>query len=209
VLEMEVIFSDNHILVVNKPAGIPTQGEKSLEEVAKTWVKKQFAKTGNVFLHPVHRLDTNVSGLVLFARTSKALSRLQEQMRKRAIEKIYYAYVEGDISPSEATVEHYLIHDTRRARVVSSSHPEGKQALLHYRCIEYREGVSLLEVTLYTGRYHQIRVQLATIGFPILGDMKYGSSVKGERILLHHGKLSFEHPVSKKMILLHKKLDAC
>jgi 23S rRNA pseudouridine1911/1915/1917 synthase len=200
---MNVIFVDNHLLVVNKPAGLPTQphgpGLENLTDQAKAWVKRTYAKPGNVFLEPIHRLDKPVSGLVLFARTSKALSRLQEKMRERAFVKTYYALVDPTPRKQDGNLEHYLVHDEYRARVVTASHPEGKRARLSYKVIQD----SLLEIDLETGRYHQIRAQFAAEGCPIIGDVKYGSTShwKQQGIALHHGKLSVPHPVSHELML--------
>lgn len=196
---MKIVYCDNHILIVSKPAGLCTQPHDghadNLLDQAKAWVKKEFQKPGKVFLEPVHRLDTPVSGLVLFARTSKALSRLQEMMRNREIEKTYFAWVEGTLPESEGTLEHLLIHDDHRARV----HPEGKIARLKYKKLEEKSGKTRVEIQLETGRYHQIRCQFAAVGCPVVGDGKYGSkaSWKSGEIALHHGRLKFTHPVSR------------
>jgi 23S rRNA pseudouridine1911/1915/1917 synthase len=199
------LFLDNHLLVFNKPAGLPTQpspsGGNSLEEEGKKWVKKKFQKPGNVFLTPIHRLDRPVSGLVLFARTSKSLSRLQAQMRARQIEKTYYAQVEGDVKESNGLLCHFLAHGNHKAYLTSKE--EGKEARLSYVVISKRGKTSLLEICLHTGRYHQIRIQLATIGHPICGDVKYGAKKKkGEGIDLHHGKLSFFHPITNEKVIV-------
>ena len=200
---MDIIFVDNHVLIVNKREGIPTQespgGSENVTDWAKEWIKKKYHKPGRVFLEPIHRLDKPVSGLVLFARTSKALSRLQEMMRERKIGKWYYALVEQAPSPAEGVLEHYLVHDEHRARVVLATHPEGKKALLSYRSLKTSSRGALLEIELQTGRYHQIRAQLAHVGSPVLGDRKYGSSTAWgkESIALHHGKMGFLHPVTR------------
>jgi len=199
---MQVLFCDNHLLVVVKPANLVTQatepGSDSLETLAKEFVKQKYAKKGNVFLEPIHRLDKPVMGLVLFARTSKALLRLHEMMRQRAIAKTYLARVEGIPKEQQATLEHYLVHEEHFARVVASTHPHAKQALLSYRTLSTTEDTALLEVQLLTGRYHQIRVQLAAIGCPILGDRRYGSKkVFEEGIALIAAKLALIHPVTK------------
>ncbi len=210
---MKIVFCDNHLLVVLKPVGISTQPhedqETNLLDQAKAWLKKEFQKPGNVFLEPVHRLDKPVSGLVLFARTSKALSRLNEMMREKGIEKTYFAWVEGKLLHNEATLEHHLFHDEHKARVVDSSHPQGKLARLHYLQINQKDGKTLLEVRLETGRYHQIRAQLAALGHPILGDAKYGSSQswKKDQIALHHGKLKFTHPVTKEALCFESPIS--
>jgi 23S rRNA pseudouridine1911/1915/1917 synthase len=211
---MEIIFCDNHLLVVAKPTGISTQPHVGLGvnllNQAKAWLKKQFQKPGNVFLEPVHRLDKPASGLVLFARTSKALSRLQEMMRQKEIGKTYFAWVEGVLPAREGTLEHHLLHDEYRARVVSPSHPQAKLALLHYRTqIDQKNGKSLVEIQLETGRYHQIRAQFAAIGCPVVGDTKYGSSfpLKKDQIALHHGGLKFFHPVTKSPLSFAVPMD--
>lgn len=212
-----IIYVDNHLLVVSKLPGFPTQptpGEKTgrnITDEAKEWIKHTYQKPGRVFLEPIHRLDRPVSGLVLFARTSKALSRLQAMMRERRIEKKYYALV-ATSPPSESGVfEDYLIHDAYRARVVPSSYPQGKQAVLEYRIVKeyfHSKSAFLLEIRLVTGRYHQIRVQLASRGLPILGDEKYQSAHRwrGEGIALHQGKMEFIHPVTQEVLSFNAPL---
>lgn len=199
-----IIYEDNHLLLAVKRAGQLTQPvegqELSLLEEMKIYLKKKYQKKGAVFLEPIHRLDKPVSGLVLFARTSKALSRLQEAMRKQEIQRVYQALLENQ-APG-GTLEHYLTHDEHIARVVSSSHPEGKKAVLSYQYLRQVPKGHLVEITLQTGRYHQIRAQFAAIGLPLLGDEKYGSKIpfkKGE-LALHHAKISFMHPVTKEMM---------
>jgi 23S rRNA pseudouridine1911/1915/1917 synthase len=200
---MEIVFCDNHVLVVSKLAGISTQPH--LADQAKAWVKKEYKKPGDVFLEPIHRLDKPVSGLVLFARTSKALSRLQEQMRQRQIGKTYVALVEGTLPSSEAVLEHFLVHDDYKARVVTSSHPQAKLARLHYTFVQQRGAFSLVQIHLETGRYHQIRAQFSSVGCPVVGDVKYGSchSLERERIALHHECVKFEHPVTKELLIFN------
>ncbi|WP_420421391.1 RluA family pseudouridine synthase [Simkania sp.] len=198
----EPIYLDNHVFVVNKPAGLPTQprptGGESLEGDAKAWIKRKFHKVGNVFLTPVHRLDLLVSGLVLFARTSKSLSRLQAQMRGRKIRKTYFARVEGRLKVKKGVLRHFITHGNRRAQIVS--HDQGKEAVLSYRVVKEWKDQTLLEVELHTGRYHQIRAQLSFMGHPICGDVKYGAKTQKDRIDLHHGKLTFFHPISQEEI---------
>jgi 23S rRNA pseudouridine1911/1915/1917 synthase len=189
---MKVIFVDNHLLVADKPADCATQPD--LELLAKAWVKQKFSKPGKVFLEPIHRLDKPASGLVLFARTSKALSRLHALMRDRKISKTYYALVSTLPEAPEGDLEHYLVHDEFRARISTSKDVQAKQALLHYRLVN-AEG--LLEIALHTGRYHQIRAQLAHIGSPIRGDQKYGSKTSWKKgIALHHARMELIHPVT-------------
>lgn len=197
-----ILYHDNHLLVVDKPADVATQPD--LAEMAKAWVKQKYHKPGAVFLHPVHRLDKPVSGLVLFARTSKALSRLQERMRERKIEKTYLAWVEGPLSPAEGRLVHYLEHGSFQAFVS----PKGKEAILDYRVIEKKGGKILVEIQLVTGRYHQIRAQFSKIGSPILGDEKYGSCHSWSHgIALHHAKIHFTHPVTHELLTLESHYD--
>ncbi len=195
----KVVFCDNHIVVVLKPFGITTQShtphEMSAEEWTKNWIKERFHKKGAVFLHAVHRLDKTTEGLVLLARTSKALSRLNACMRERAIRKIYYAIVEGVPKTDEGVLEHELKHGAHRAYLGKKG---AKSAVLHYKVVKRGAFRSLLCIELQTGRYHQIRAQLAAIGHPIVGDRKYGSTVDlGEGcIALWHTRLEFVHPVT-------------
>lgn len=192
---VKIIYCDNHLLVVEKPNGISTQPD--LEILAKDWVKKQFQKTGNVFLHPIHRLDKVAGGIVVFARTSKALSRLQESMRKKEFIKVYYAIVEGHLSVKKGILKHNLKHSSFHAKI----DPQGKEAILEYQIESEKKDRSLLKIILETGRYHQIRIQFSTIGHPILGDQKYGSQNSlGEAIALHHFKIQFCHPVTHKQL---------
>ncbi len=188
-LDKDVLFEDNHLLAVNKPEGLLTQpngtSEMSLELLAKEYIKEKYKKPGNVFLHAVHRLDKPVSGIVLFAKTQKALSRLNEMMRNREGEKIYLAKVEHDLPPG-FILEHKLSHDEYKAVEDSS----GKLCRLLYKKIS--DG--LYEITLETGRYHQIRAQLSLAKSPIVGDTKYGGKA-ADRLYLHHTRFSFNHPV--------------
>lgn len=201
---MKVLFSDNHLLAIDKPAGLLTQSsgtsQANLEDMAKEWLKAETGKPGNVFLVPVHRIDKSVSGIVLFARTSKAVTRLNESIAKRRTQKIYVALVEGRPPSSEGIIEDYLIHDDYRARRVDRTEPGAKYARLAYKLLKTEGDCSLLEIELDTGRYHQIRVQLAGIGCPIVGDTKYGSRLpwKQGAIALHHTRFVFPHPISKR-----------
>lgn len=200
---MEVIFCDNHILVAEKPFGISTQPEFHLQ--AKDWIKKQYKKEGRVFLEPIHRIDKPAGGLVLFARTSKALSRLNASMRARKIRKSYFALVEGILAKPKGILEHFLLHDDFNARVVDSSHQEGKKASLEYTVLKQKENHSLVQIYLLTGRYHQIRAQFAAIGHPIIGDKKYGSKSQTKQLYLYHGEIAFSHPVGEKPLVFSKK----
>lgn len=200
------LYEDNHLLVLNKPAGWLTQpsgtGQTSLEEVAKAWMKAVYHKPGNVFLEAVHRLDKPVSGVVVFCKTSKALSRMHASLRSKEVEKIYWAWVEGSLPASEGVLEHHLFHGEHAALVVAENYPGAKKARLHYRVLTHQGEYSLIEVRLETGRYHQIRVQFAAIGCPIRGDRKYGSMQDFEEgaIALHHRKMTFPHPITRQLI---------
>ncbi len=197
----EIIYSDNHLLVLNKPAGLLTQdsgsGRANLEDLARDLVRRQKGKNGAVFLHCVHRIDRVVSGLVLFARTSKALARLQAPAGRRSMEKTYCAVVEGRMPESVGTLAHWLTHGDHIAQVVPESSGQGKKSLLHYRVLQSTPGGQCLEIRLETGRYHQIRAQLAAVGCPIVGDARYGSTrhLEDGVIALHHGRMRILHPV--------------
>ncbi len=195
-----VLFVDNHILVANKPAGFLTQPDGSstpdLEAEMKEWVKSEYQKPGAVFLHAVHRLDKPVSGLVLFARTSKALSRLNEQVREGRIRRIYFAEVEGIVAANEGRLEHYLRHGSHSAILSTKNDLEAKLAILSYSVEGRSEKTSFLRIELHTGRYHQIRAQCAAIGHPIVGDHRYGAQ-GAQSIHLHCMSLLLIHPVTK------------
>ena len=205
--QTNLIYEDNHVLVANKPAGISTQPhgvEQSFLEIAKKWIKLRCNKPGRVFLEPIHRLDKPVSGIVVFARTTKALTRLQACMRENAISKTYIALIEGNLPQEEGMLEHFLLHREYRACIVSSSHPGAKRACLQYRLISHQQAKTCVEILLHTGRYHQIRVQFAAIGCPIIGDHKYGSSSfwKEGAIALHHARISIPHPITRQELIL-------
>ncbi|QAR32582.1 RluA family pseudouridine synthase [Geovibrio thiophilus] len=199
-MKLDILYSDNHVLAVNKPAGLSTQvsneHKESLEEYAREWVKREFGKPGNVFLHTVHRLDRPVSGVVLFARTDKALSRLNASMREKKAEKIYFAVIQGNPPYESGTLVHHHSHGNFKAKITQNPHKDSKIAVLEYERTAKMNGLSLLRIRLETGRYHQIRAQLAFIGSPIAGDTKYGSKIKSENdsIALHHREMSFAHP---------------
>ncbi len=202
----EVIYEDNHILVVNKPAGLLTQpsgtDQESLEAICKAYIKAKYKKPGAVFLEAVHRLDKPASGIVLFARTSKALSRLNEILRSKQCKKIYTAYVEGKLPAEQDALEHYLKHDDHYAAIVDSQHPDAKLSKLHYRVIGHHPLGDIVEIALETGRYHQIRAQFSAAGYPILGDVKYGAKhhFQKDAIALHHSKMEIPHPISKQLL---------
>lgn len=202
---IEVVYEDNHLLVLNKPADLLTQpsgtNQPNLEDQAKAYIKEKYNKPGNVFLSAVHRIDKQVSGLVVFAKTSKALSRMNESMRGKEMRKVYWALVDKLPKPSSGTLEHYLIHDEFRAQVS----PEGKLSRLSYKTLDN----GIVEIELETGRYHQIRVQMSAIGSPIVGDAKYGSVQKfAEGIALHHRQLEIVHPTTSEKMKFEAKLPA-
>jgi len=208
---VEVVFCDNHLLVALKPSGMLTQESESIpsvESFCKLWIKNQYSKQGAVFLHCIHRLDKQASGLVFLARTQKALSRLNEQSRSQKIQRIYIAEVEGRLKQTEGELENYLVHGDHRSFLVSKEDKRGKRARLLYRVLARKRSTTVVEVTLETGRYHQIRVQFGALDHPIVGDRRYGSQINiGNSIRLHCQKLSFEHPTTKKMLYFEKGSD--
>jgi 23S rRNA pseudouridine1911/1915/1917 synthase len=205
-MSVSIIYEDNHLLVLNKPSGLLTQpsgtDQDSLESQAKAYLKATYHKPGNVFLEAVHRIDKPVSGVVVFGKTSKALTRLNASIRAKQTRKTYYAIVDNLPSKDQAVLENFLIHGDFQAEVVSAAHPQAKLARLSYRVIEKKQSGTLLEIDLETGRYHQIRVQLACMGCPIRGDTRYGShqSFTPHAIALHHVSLEIPHPIHKQMM---------
>lgn len=202
--ESDILYEDNHLLVVNKPAGVLSMGDdtgdSTIVEMAAKYLKRKYNKPGNVFVGVVHRLDRPVSGVLILARTSKAASRLSEQFRKGAVKKTYTAIVEGICKRPEATLTDYLLKDqrTNTVTVVSEHQSGGKKAILSYVVQHHGKNVTTLSVFPETGRSHQIRVQLANCGHPIVGDTRYGSRAKtGGRIYLHATSLQVEHPTLK------------
>lgn len=208
-MELRVLYEDNHLLAIAKPAGLITVGvaddEASLAKLAKQYLKNKYQKPGNVFLGVVSRLDAVVTGVVLFARTSKAAARLSEQFRNRSVDKTYLAVVEGVLEPAEATLDDWLVKNDQRHRMeVALSNAVGAQlARLTHRRLAAIRNTSLLEIRLETGRKHQIRVQLATRGHPIIGDEKYGST-RGfpDGIALHATRLTVRHPTRDEDIVV-------
>ena len=211
---MNVVYEDNHIIIVNKQSGEIVQGDKTgdtpLSDIVKQYIKDKYNKPGNVFLGVVHRLDRPVSGLVVFAKTSKALSRLNEMFRTGDVHKTYWAIVKkNDIAP-EATLTDWLTRNERQNKSYAHNRevPGAKKAVLSYKVRSVSDNYMLLEVRLMTGRHHQIRCQLAAMGCPIKGDLKYGaqrSNPDGSISLLSH-KVEFVHPVSKNEISVEAPL---
>ncbi|PWU15106.1 MAG: RNA pseudouridine synthase [Chlamydiae bacterium] len=212
--KMQIIFSDNHVLVVMKPAGLSTQPHypirDNLTDLAKAWIKEECNKPGKVYLEPIHRLDKPVSGLVLFARTSKALTRLQQSMREKQMSKTYFAWVEtGKNLRASSVLEHTLTHVNHRAKIVKSNHIQGKFAQLEYSIVVEKGDFSLVKIKLHTGRYHQIRAQFSAIGSPVVGDVRYGSKkhLPKQKIALHHACMSFPHPITQEVIVCEEMLS--
>ena len=204
-----IIFIDNHLIAVTKPAGLLTQPDRNIDESlidqTRQWIKEKYNKPNNIFLGLVHRLDRNVSGVVLFARTSKAASRLSKQFREGTPKKHYRAIVLGKLKEEHTTLVHYLRKEkSLRATVFPRETPTAKRSELSYEVINSLEKKSLLEVSLSTGRFHQIRAQMAFIGHPIIGDVKYGAPepLPNQEIALYAHKLVFSHPVSNEEITL-------
>lgn len=207
-IEKRILYEDNHLFVINKNSGELVQGDKTgdvpLIENIKQFIKVRDKKPGNVYLGLIHRLDRPTSGVLIFAKTSKALSRMNEMFKTRDVEKLYWAIVEGKVEQKFERLEHYLRKNQKKNLVTVFTHPtkDAKKAILEYKVLGELDNYTLLEVDLYTGRSHQIRSQLSFIGNPIKGDLKYGSkrSNRDGSISLHARKISFIHPVSKENI---------
>lgn len=208
---LDILYEDNHIIAVNKRSGDIVQGDETgdtpLSDLVKAYIKEKYQKPGEVFLGVVHRIDRPVSGIVLFARTSKSLSRLNELFKTKEITKTYWAVVKKKPVSDSGTLTHYHLKDekTRKARLFDKEVAHSKKCVLHYRWLASSDHYHLLEVQLETGRFHQIRAQLAKIGSPIKGDVKYGFERPNENtrsIHLHARKISFIHPVKNEPIVL-------
>ncbi len=205
---LQVLYEDNHVIIVNKRPGDIVQGDKTgdipLSEVVKEYIKDKYNKPGNVYLGVVHRLDRPTSGIVLFAKTSKALPRLNKLFKEKEARKTYWAIVKNAPPKQKDSLVHFLKRNTKQNKSVAhiKEVPESKKAILHYTIQKKLDNYYLLEIDLETGRHHQIRSQLSAIGCPIKGDLKYGfdRSNKDASIHLHARKLSFVHPVSKEKI---------
>jgi len=206
-LKIPILYEDNHLLIVEKPINIPVQKDDSKDDdllsILKDDLKIRYKKPGNVYLGLVHRLDRPVGGAILFAKTSKAASRLANQMRKLEIDRTYLAVTRGTIKESNRQLKHYLLKDRSKNKVfsVNKDTKGAKKASLKYEVIERKNNLTLVQVKLETGRSHQIRVQLKEAGYPLYGDQKYGENVnkKGQQIALWSYQLSFIHPVKKEL----------
>jgi len=207
-MDLEVLYEDNHIIAINKPVNMlvqpDTTGDASLEIEVKRYIKEKYNKPGDVFLGVPHRLDRPVSGVILLARTSKALTRLNEMFKTKQIQKIYWAIVKNQPQPEAALLKHFIVRNikTNKSSAHAKESPNSKEAQLSYRTLARATNYSLLEVQLHTGRHHQIRCQLAAIGSPIKGDLKYGfaRSNEGGGISLHARSVEFTHPVTKEFV---------
>lgn len=205
---MTVLYEDNHIIIVNKTVSEIVQrdktGDKPLSEIVKEYLKEKYNKPGNVFCGVTHRLDRPTSGIVVFAKTSKALARLNDMFKNKEISKTYWAVIKEMPKLTEGTLRNYLVRNEKQNKsyAYDSEKPNSKLAILHYKLISRSEKYNMLEIDLETGRHHQIRCQLAKIGCPIKGDLKYGAdrSNPDGGISLHARKISFIHPVSKEPV---------
>ena len=203
---LEVLYEDNHIIAVNKKSGDIVQGDKTgdapLSDFVKAYIKKKYNKPGEVFLGTIHRLDRPTSGVVLYARTSKALSRMNEQFREKKVQKTYWAVVDNSPPNTSGTLENYLQKNQKQNKSYVTKNEGGKHALLDYKLLKKLDNFFHLEIRPKTGRHHQIRVQLAHIGCIIKGDLKYGAkrSNKDASIHLLAQKLEFTHPVTKENV---------
>ena len=213
---MTVVYEDNHIIVVNKTASEIVQGDKTgdtpLSETVKEYLKVKYNKPGNVFCGVTHRLDRPVSGLVVFAKTSKALARLNDMFRLGEVKKTYWAIVKDRPKELEGELIHWMVRNEKQNKsyAYDKERPNSKKAILRYKLIGHSQNYHLLEVDLQTGRHHQIRCQLAKMGCPIKGDLKYGSprSNPDGSICLHARRVTFVHPVSKEVIDITAPLPA-
>ena len=211
---MEVIYEDNHIIIVNKQSGEIVQGDKTddrpLSDIVKDYIKDKYQKPGAVFLGVVHRLDRPVSGLVVFARTSKALTRLNKMFAEGEVQKTYWAIVKNAPKEPEGILTHWLVRNEKQNKSYAYDHerPNAKKAILKYKVIGHSDNYTLLGVQLMTGRHHQIRCQLAAMGCPIRGDLKYGAprSNPDGSISLMSRRVAFIHPVSKEQIIVEAPL---
>ncbi len=205
---LQILHEDNHIIIINKRPGDIVQGDKTgdkpLNDIVKEYIKQKYNKPGNVYLGTVHRLDRPTSGIVIFAKTSKALERLNKMLREKQIKKTYWAIVKNEVNPEKQTLTHYLKKNPKNNKSTAyiKEIDGSKKAILHYSVLKKLQNYTLLEIDLETGRHHQIRCQLSSIKHPVKGDLKYGfaRSNKNASIHLHAKKILFKHPVSKESI---------
>lgn len=211
---MEILYEDNHIIVVQKEPNVPSQQDKTgdvdMLTLVKNYIKEKYNKSGDVYIGLVHRLDRPVGGVMVFARTSKAASRLSEQVRNKTLKKTYIATVDGKINQECGILEDYLYKDerTNMSKVVDANKKNAKLARLEYKVIDYDEkrNLTMVKIKLHTGRHHQIRVQFANFGHSLFGDQKYGVRGRGKQIRLWAYELTFMHPVKKEMMTFKSNL---
>ncbi len=207
---LQVLYEDNHVIIINKRAGDIVQGDKTgdkpLSDVVKEYLKDKYNKPGNVFLGVVHRLDRPTTGIIVFAKTSKALPRLNKLFSQKEVKKTYWAIVKNPIEKQQDTLIHWLKKNPKnnKSTAFDKEVEDSKKAILHYKVIKELDNYSLLEINLETGRHHQIRTQLSKMGYPIKGDLKYGfsRSNKDASINLHSRQIEFTHPVKKEIIII-------
>lgn len=214
--EARILYEDNHLIAINKPAGFLVQGDKTgdetILEVLKKYIKKTYNKPGEVFLAPNHRLDRPVSGVLLFSKTSKALSRVNVLFQKNQVHKQYYAITDGIPESLEGRLAHFIAKNRKKniSFITSKGKLNSKECILKYKVVKVINRKCLIEILPETGRSHQIRVQLSSIGTPIIGDLKYGTQLRMEdrSIALHCQSLEFEHPVKKETIQIEAPVPA-
>lgn len=207
---LEILFEDNHLIIINKKVGDLVQGDKTkdlpLNEIVKAYIADKYNKPGKVFLGVIHRLDRPTSGIVMFAKTSKALERMNKMLREKTIHKTYWSLVEGQVINRSGTLIHFLKKNPKnnKSTAFRKENKDTKKAILHYKTLIGLDNYTLLEINLETGRHHQIRCQLSVTGHPIKGDLKYGSkrSNKDGGIYLHAKKIAFLHPVKKEQVMV-------
>jgi 23S rRNA pseudouridine1911/1915/1917 synthase len=207
-MDLKVLYEDNHIIVVEKPVNIPSQGDKTGDEdmltIIKQYIKEKYNKPGEVYLGLVHRLDRPTGGVMVFARTSKAASRLSEQVRNKDFEKKYLCIVDGKMENEKGTFKDFLLKNekTNTSKVVPEGTKNSKEAILDYEVVKYNEEINLsvVKVALHTGRHHQIRVQFASRNHSLCGDQKYGTRGRGKQLCLWAYSLSFYHPTTKEKL---------
>ena len=207
-MDLKILYEDNHIIVVVKPVNIPSQEDKTGDEdmlsIIKKYIKEKYNKPGDVYLGLVHRLDRPTGGVMVFAKTSKAASRLSEQVREKQMHKKYLCIVDGKMESSSGTMKDYLVKNerTNTSKVASKENKNSKEAILDYEVVKYSEEINLsvVKVDLHTGRHHQIRVQFASRGHSLSGDQKYGTRGRGKQLALWAYSLSFIHPTTKEKL---------
>jgi len=206
--DLKILYEDNHIIVVEKPVNIPSQGDKTGDEdmlsIIKKYLKEKYNKPGEVYLGLVHRLDRPTGGVMVFARTSKAASRLSEQIREKQMHKKYLCIVDGKMENTKGSMKDFLLKNekTNTSKVVKEGTKNAKEAILDYEVVKYNEEInmSVVKVDLHTGRHHQIRVQFSSRGHSLSGDQKYGTRGRGKGLALWAYSLSFLHPITKERI---------